>query len=365
LRRTTPRTALLRSRSRAGTGAATIRDVAEAAGVSVTTVSHVMNGTRHVAPATSERVLGAVTHLGYRPSAVARALKGERTATLGMLVTSSTNPFFAEVIRGVEEACFERGYSLILGNTGDVGQRLEAYLATLYSKRIDGLVVMTTNMDHDFLRRLGEDRAVPVVAIDTLDVPGITTVNDDSATGGRIAAEYLLEQGFRRIAAVTGPADHPRSRQRFEGFTAALGAHGLSIDPALVVATDLTVAGGYNGMQRLLGKAGEPPEAIFCLNDLIAFGGLCALDRALIAVPRQVSVIGYDDIEYAAYMVPPLTTIRQPANDIGRGAAEILIEQVMNGAAVQRAIEFTPQLVERQSVKRRVHAIAANAESAA
>jgi LacI family transcriptional regulator len=353
MRRASSRSRSLKPHRRGTADAATIRDVAKAAGVSVTTVSHVMNGTRHVAPATSERVLGAVTHLGYRPSAVARALKGEGTKTVGMLVTSSSNPFFAEVIRGVEEACFERGYSLILGNTGDVGQRLESYLATLYSKRIDGLVVMTTNMDHDFLHRLGEDRRVPVVAIDTLDVPGVTTVNDDSLSGGRIAAEYLVAQNFRRIAAVTGPADHPRSQQRFTGFVSALGEHGITLDPLLVVQSDLTVAGGYEGMQRLLKRAELPPEAIFCLNDLIAFGGLCALNRAGLAVPRDVSVIGYDDIEYAAYMVPPLTTVRQPANDIGRGAAEILIEQVMSGTSDQRSIEFKPTLVERQSVGRR------------
>ena len=337
---------------RAVPGATTIRDVAKAAGVSVTTVSHVMNGTRHVAPATSERVLGAVTHLGYRPSAVARALKGEGTKTLGMLVTSSTNPFFAEVIRGVEEACFDRGYSLILGNTGDVGQRLEAYLATLYSKRIDGLVVMTTNMDHAFLHRLGQDRAVPIVAIDTLDIPGVTTINDDSSAGGRIAAEHLLGHGFRRIAALTGPSDHPRSRQRLGGFAAALAKSGIVLDPRYIVVSDLTVAGGYSGMQLLLKRAETPPEAVFCLNDLIAFGGLCALDRAGYKVPADVSVIGYDDIEYAAYMVPPLTTVRQPANDIGRRAAEVLIDQVMAGTSVQRAIAFEPTLIERQSVRR-------------
>jgi LacI family transcriptional regulator len=353
VRQTLPGSQLRNARTLAKVGAATIRDVAEAAGVSVTTVSHVMNGTRHVAPATSERVLGAVTYLGYRPSAVARALKGERTATLGMLVTSSTNPFFAEVIRGVEEACFERGYSLILGNTGDVGERLESYLTTLYSKRIDGLVVMTTNAEHEFLRRLGRDRSIPVVAIDTLDIPGVTTVNDDSLAGGRIAAEFLLDQGLSRIGAVTGPRDHPRSHQRLDGFMAALRERGIDLDPRFIVPADLTVAGGFSAMQRLLRQSDGPPEAIFCLNDLMAFGGLCALDQAGLAVPRDISVIGYDDIEYAAFMVPPLTTVRQPASEIGRGAAEALIEQVTTGAPVQRAIEFKPQLVERQSVRRR------------
>ncbi len=342
-----------RSRSRrADQAAITIKDVARAAGVSVTTVSHVLNATRHVAPRASARVRSAIAELGFRPSAVARALKADRTRSIGMLVTSSTNPFFAEVIRGVEEGCFARGYSLILCNTGDVSERLESYLTTLVAKRIDGLAVMTTNLDQRFFHRLGERRPLPVVAIDTLNVPDTTIVNDDSEAGGRLAGRYLVQRGFRRLAVIAGMEDHPRSRERLAGFRAALAEAGLNLDPALVLPSDLTVGGGFAAMQALLDRSGEdPPEAVFCLNDLLAVGGLCALDKRGLRVPDDISIIGYDDIELAAYTVPPLTTIRQPAAEIGRRAAEILIAQIESGD-VADSVALAPALVERESVGR-------------
>lgn len=331
----------------------TIRDVAKAAGVSVTTVSHVLNATRHVAPETSERVRDAIAALGFRPSAVARALKADRSRSIGMLVTSSTNPFFAEVIRGLEEGCFARGYSLILCNTGDVSERLESYLATLVAKRIDGLAVMTTNMDQRFFKRLSERRPVPVVAIDTQGVPDTTIVNDDSAAGGRLAGGFLLERGFRRLAVIAGEADHPRSRERLEGFRAALEEAGVALAPELVIASDLTVGGGFAAMQTMLDRVAQDlPEAVFCMNDLLAVGGLCALSKRGLRVPQDLSIIGYDDIELAAYTVPPLTTIRQPAAEIGRRAAEILIGQIESGQSATETVALAPSLIERESVGR-------------
>ncbi|MDJ0943230.1 MAG: LacI family DNA-binding transcriptional regulator [Kiloniellales bacterium] len=340
-----------RSRSRrAGQATITIKDVAQAAGVSVTTVSHVLNATRHVAPRTSARVRSVIAELGFRPSAVARALKADRTRSIGMLVTSSTNPFFAEVIRGVEEGCFARGYSLILCNTGDVSERLESYLATLVAKRIDGLAVMTTNLDRRFFHRLGARRPLPVVAIDTLNVPDTTIVNDDSEAGGRLAGRYLVQRGFRRLAVIAGMEDHPRSRERLAGFRAALAEAGLTLDPALVLPSDLTVGGGFAAMGALLDRTrDDPPEAVFCLNDLLAVGGLCALDKRGLSVPDDISIIGYDDIELAAYTVPPLTTVRQPAAEIGHRAAELLIAQIESGAAVD-SVALPPVLIERESV---------------
>ncbi len=335
---------------RAGHTAVTIKDVAQAAGVSVTTVSHVVNATRHVAPRTSARVRSAIAELGFQPSAVARALKTDRSRSVGMLVTSSTNPFFAEVIRGVEEGCFARGYSLILCNTGDVSERLEAYLATLVAKRIGGLAVMTTNLDQRFFQRLGSRRPLPVVAIDTQGLPGTSLVNDDSEAGGRLAGRHLVQRGFRRLAVIAGKAAHPRSRERLAGFRAALAEAGLALDPALVLPSDLTVGGGFAAMQALLDRSGDDaPEAVFCLNDLLAVGGLCALDKRGLKVPEDISIIGYDDIELAAYTVPPLTTVRQPAAEIGRRAADILIAQIETGSAPRR-LALAPTLVERESV---------------
>ncbi len=328
----------------------TIKDVARAAGVSVTTVSHVFNETRPVAPETQRRVKAAIDQLGYHPSNLARALKGEPTGTVGMLVTSSTNPFFAEVISGVEERCFERGYSLILCNTGDDRQRLNAQLKTLLQKRIDGLVVMTTNADLRFFEDLRRYRGLHLVAIDTEEMEEVPVVNDDSARGGALAARHLLARGFRRIAVLAGPKAHPRALRRLAGFRQALEEAGFPLDPALRYCTEMTLAGGDRATRKLLGEQGRRPEAIFCMNDLAAIGALHVLSEQGLEVPRDISLIGYDDIEMAAYCRPPLTTLRQPTREIGETAAERLIGLVEGAEVPLSSIALPPQLIERKSV---------------
>ncbi|MHA1524149.1 MAG: substrate-binding domain-containing protein [Alphaproteobacteria bacterium] len=329
---------------------ATIRDVARESGVSVTTVSHVVNATRRVAPDTMARVRAAIENLGYHPSGVARALQASRTYTVGMIVTSSTNPFFAEVIRGVETRCFEAGYSLILCNTGDVYERLNAYLRTLMTKRIDGLVVMTTNISREFFARLDEMGTVPSVALDTDAQLAKCVVNDDSLAGGKLAGRYLGARGFRRIGCITGHAGHPRSAARIAGVRAGLAEHAGHIDPDYEVASDLTVGGGYQATKTMLGNAQNLPQAIFACNDLVAMGALCAIHEHRLNVPDDISVMGYDDIELAAYTSPPLTTIRQPAFELGVKAAELLIEGIEAGEMPASSVELMPQLAERASV---------------
>ena len=299
----------------------TIKDVAREAGVSVTTVSHVVNATRPVAAETHARVTEVITRLGYRPSGIAKALKANRTYAIGMLVTTSANPFFAEVIRGVENGCFERGYTLILGNTGDVLDRLSAYWRTLAARRIDGLIVMTTNRTPEFFDLLAAEGRLPVVALDTADDRADSVVHDDSVLGGRLPGNFLVARGFRRIACLTGPADHPRSQLRLVGFSDALAQAGVSLG----VRHDHRV--GPQGLRRLpalselASRNSGLPEALFCFNDMLAMGALCAAHERGIGVPRDLSVIGYDDFEIAAYASPPLTTIRQPAFELGATAA--------------------------------------------
>lgn len=335
---------------------ATIKDVARAAEVSVTTVSHVMNGTRHVAPDTAERVREAVRQLGYAPSGVARALKANRTQSIGMMVTNSTNPFFAEVIRGVESACFARGYSLILCNSEDDEDKQVGYLATLRMKRIDALVIMTGNLDPRLPARLAAAADVPTLALDAEETPGVTAIADDSYAGGVLAGKHLTRLGFRRIGAITGPAGHPRSAERLAGFLAALEAAGVDLDPAWQVEADLTVAGGSRALRDLLARAEESPagrpEALFCFNDMLAMGALCAAHEAGLVVPDDLSVMGYDDIELAGYMAPPLTTIAQGTHALGTRAAEVLIDHLEGAADLPRALKLMPRLVERRSVGR-------------
>lgn len=332
---------------------ATIKDVAREADVSVSTVSHVVNGTRYVAPETAERVRAAVERLGYAPSGVARALKGNRTQSIGMVVTSSTNPFFAALIHSVESACFARGYSLILCNSEDDREKLYAYLATLRMKRIDALVVLTANQEPGLPAELAAAAGVPTVVLDTEDAGPATAVADDSYAGGGLAARHLAEAGFRRIACISGPARHPRSAERMAGLLAGLDAAGLALDPALHVVADLTIAGGSAAMAHLLDRPeGERPDAVFCFNDMMAMGALCAAHERGLTVPDDVSVMGYDDVELAAYMAPPLTTIHQPVPELGARAAGLLIDHLDAGAPLPRVVKLEPRLVERRSVGR-------------
>ncbi|GAB5471606.1 MAG: ribose operon transcriptional repressor RbsR [Rhodospirillales bacterium] len=324
--------------------------MARAAGVSVTTVSHVFNQTRPVAEETQRRVRATIEQLGYQPSVLARALRGEKTGSIGMLVTSSTNPVFAEVIKGVEQRCFERGYSLILCNTGDDRERLNRHLKTLLQKRIDGLVVMTTNADLRFFDDLREHRGLMMVAIDAEDLEEVPVVKDDSTRGGALAADYLLGRGFRKLAAIAGPAAHPRAEQRLQGFVQALREAGQDEAALFIVRSDMTLADGAAAMRRLLHQAERRPDAVFCMNDLSAIGALHAAREAGLAVPDDISLIGYDDIEMAAYCAPPLTTVRQPTLDIGRTAADRLIGLVEGAESGSAVVALPPELIERQSV---------------
>lgn len=329
---------------------ATIKDVAREAMVSVTTVSHVVNATRAVAPATHARVSEVIRRLGYRPSGIAKALKSNRTHALGMLVTTSANPFFGEVIRGVEQGCFERGYTLILGNTGDVTEKLAAYWRTLAARRIDGLIVMTTNAAPDFFDLLAEEGRLPIIALDTGEDRGDCVINDDFLLGGQLAGQYLARRGFRRIACVTGPPDHPRSVRRLVGFQRALAEFGLSLAPDLSIESDLTIAGGYEAFARLASLPGGLPDAVFCFNDMLAMGALCAANERNIEIPRDLSVMGYDDSAFAAFTAPPLTTIRQPAFEMGETAARILIEHLETRRPMPASLALPPSLIERKSV---------------
>ncbi|WP_158773845.1 LacI family DNA-binding transcriptional regulator [Cobetia sp. L2A1] len=328
-----------------------LKEVAAQAGVSVTTVSHVVNATRPVAKATEARVREAIKALGYRPDSVARALKSNRSRTLGMIVTSAHNPFFAEVIRGVEDRCYQAGYSLILCNSDDIDDKQLNYLETLRDRRIDGLVVMTAKNGAGFLEALSA-LPLPTVMMDAHPQPGwdMTVINDDSRLGGRLAIEHLLAQGIERIALLTGPKDHARSRERLAGAMAALRDNGLGLPEDWQLNTELMLADGHCAAHLLLANPDDRPEAIFAFNDLLALGCLRAAQDLGIRVPQQLSVIGYDDIEISAYLSPALTTIRQPIYALGTTAVDQLIAR-LEGTPFPGQTQLAPTLVVRESVK--------------
>ncbi len=328
-----------------------IKDVAKAAGVSVTTVSHVINSTRFVAPQTRKKVEQAVQDLGYQPSSLARALKVKSTRTIGMLVSSSTNPFFAEVVRGVEEGCFQKGYSLILCNSGDEHERHLAYLKTLMQKRIDALVVMTTSSDKIFYDKLRSLDTLPKVLLDAELGLDACAIGDDSILGGQLATNHLIEAGFKEIGCLTGPDGHPRSRDRYRGFEQAMEQSGLELRADWVASDELSAPGGYRAMLKVL-EADDRPKAVFACNDMMAIGAYRAIQERGLSIPDDIAIIGYDDLELAAYLTPALTTIHQPSFELGLKAAEILIDHLDEKADMPDVIQLEPGLVERESVRR-------------
>ncbi|WP_395403267.1 LacI family DNA-binding transcriptional regulator [Pseudoduganella sp. UC29_106] len=329
---------------------ATMKQVAERAGVSTTTVSHVLNNTRVVSEDVQERVRAAMKELRYIPSAVARSLKGDKTHTIGMMIPNNTNPYFAELIQGIEDASFKQGYNVILCNAYDDTRKQTAYLQVLMEKRIDGLILVASGGDAELSARL-QHLPIPTVLVDR-EVAGVEAdfVEADHEEGGYLAARYLIELGHRDIACVSGPIDLPPSRARVEGYLRALKEAGLRFRLDCLVRSDFTSEGGYQAFSQLLALA-KPPTAIFASNDLMAIGGICAASARGVRVPDQLSVLGYDDIALASFTTPPLTTVAQPKYEMGELTARLLLERVAGQSQALRRELLHTKLVVRQSTR--------------
>ncbi|WKE65825.1 substrate-binding domain-containing protein [Gallaecimonas kandeliae] len=330
---------------------ATIKDVANKAGVSISTVSHVLNSTRFVAEATKERVFQAIKELNYAPSAVARSLKVNRTRTLGMLVTTSTNPFFAEVIRGVEETCAEQGYTLILCNSGGETERQQASLRMLIEKRVDGILVMLSEDASELYNLLGTHPELPQVLMEWGDTQGdIYRIQDNAEQGGYLATRHLIDKGHKAIGCITGPADKSLTVERLAGYRRAMKEAGLKENPAWIIAGDFEPEGGHAAMEQLL-KLKDKPTALFVFSDPMALGAISAAHQAGVRVPDDLSVIGYDDVPMANFFSPPLTTIHQPKYRLGQKAAKILLAKVNKEESDSKVLTLHPELIERSSVR--------------
>ncbi|ALX80471.1 ribose operon transcriptional repressor RbsR [Cronobacter sakazakii] len=326
-----------------------MKDVARLAGVSTSTVSHVINKDRFVSEAIRLRVEDAIRTLNYAPSALARSLKLNQTRTIGMLITASSNPFFSELVRGVERSCFERGYSLVLCNTDGDEQRMNRNLETLLQKRVDGLLLLCTETHQPSPAIMKRYPAIPTVMMDWSPFDGGSDViQDNSLLGGDIATRYLIDKGYTRIACVTGPLDKTPARLRLEGYRTAMQRAGLPVAEGYEVIGDFEFAGGLRAMQSLLALP-EPPQAVFMGNDAMAVGAYQALYQAGLRIPQDIALVGYDDIELASYMTPPLTTIHQPKDELGELAIDVLIHRMAQPELQQQRLQLTPVLTVRGS----------------
>lgn len=330
---------------------ATIKDVARMAGVSTTTVSHVINKTRFVAEATQKKVLAAVDELNYAPSAVARSLKCNTTRTIGMLVTKSTNPFFAEVVHGVEEHCYGQGYTLILCNTEGNLDKQRDYLRMLAEKRVDGLLVMCSDLDEKLLELLERKKDLPMVIMDWgPESPHTDKIQDNAELGGYVATKYFIEHGHTKIGCLSGHSDKSTCQERLKGFYKAMGEAQLSVNEDWLLEGDFECESAVIAANKFI-EMKERPTAIFCFNDIMAMALISTFEQAGIRVPDDISIIGYDNIDLAPYFSPPLTTIHQPKRRLGKTAIEILMERVKDKEHERRIFEMAPELVVRKSVK--------------
>ncbi|MCP4165807.1 MAG: LacI family transcriptional regulator [Chloroflexi bacterium] len=326
----------------------TMRDVAEHAGVSVATVSHVINDTRPVSDHLRMRVQGSMNQLGYQPNRLARSLRRGKTHTIGMIVADSANPFFAEVARGVEDTTFGHNHSLILCNSdGDLDKEL-FYVNRLAEKQVDGILFVAAGVSGEHILAL-QRRFLPVVVIDR-DLPDVAvdSVFTDNRRGGYLVTQHLLALGHRRIACVTGPSDVTPSADRVAGYRRALQDAGIDVDERLVIRGDFDYESGYGAVEQFL-KSKPGPSALFACNDLMAMGAISAATKMGLHVPADLSIVGYDDVRLASFTVPPLTTIEQPKHEIGVLAATLLFQRIQQPDLPPRRRLLETSLKIRQS----------------
>jgi LacI family transcriptional regulator len=333
--------------------AANIRDVAALARVSVGTVSNVLNKSKTVSPATESRVLDAIEQLGFVRNDAARQLRVGQSRTVGMMVLDVRNPFFTDVARGVEETLADHSRSLILGNSAEDARRELDYLDLFEEQRVSGLLITPVGDVAERLERLRR-RGSPVVLVDRYEnAANFSSVSVDDRRGGALALEHLIELGRVRPAFVGGPEAIMQVRHRLEGARSALEQAGGGPLRVLEMSTMSAEAGRAAGEQLLALPQSERPDAIFAANDLLALGVLQALTHRGVRVPDDIALIGYDDIYFAASSAIPLSSIRQPAEAMGRAAAELLIAEIENGAPEQyEHVLFQPELVIRESTRR-------------
>ncbi|MCJ1697170.1 LacI family transcriptional regulator [Rathayibacter caricis] len=324
-----------------------IRDVAAAAGVSVSTVSHVLSRNRPVAPATRLRVEAAIAELGYSAHPGAAQLRSGRTNTIALVVPTLENPFYPLVAGGMQDVLVPRGLFLSITDSSGIG-RSEATLRQLISRRVDGVVAAPYGITATILQELSS-AGIPFVTLGRTVASGGDVVHTDDAEGVRAVTEHLLGRGYRRIAFVGGDENATTTTERLQGFERAHGDAGRPIVASDIRFESFTREGGRAGAAALM-EGADRPDAIVAANDLIAIGVLDAARERGLRVPEDLAVTGYDDIDAASLVSPALTTVENPAREIGRACARLLLERLDGDTAgVTRTVALSHRLVVRQS----------------
>jgi len=327
---------------------ATIYDVAREAGVSIATVSNVMNGKGKVSKKRSELIVKVMEKLNYQPSAIASALVGKKTFTLGLLLPDISNPFFAELARAIEDEAHDSGYCVMICSTDNKDERVERYLSLLEQKRVDGIMIGTGVENTILLSRL-QAESIPIVQIARENaLPSVNTVVTDDEMGGRLAARHLAELGHRRIAILSENLRVSSSRERIQGCRRELEERDIPLEDRNIVICEFSVEEGRRGARELLNRS-DKPTALFCCNDLLAIGAMQVAKQLGIQVPEQLSIVGFDDTLLATVSDPPLTTVAQPIEQMGKHAVSLLVDDLINGVSDNSRIVLCPELRVRRS----------------
>lgn len=326
-----------------------IQEVAKIAGVSPSTVSRALNGFPGISEKTRQRIIEVARKLNYRPNYRGQILTTKSTKNIGLLITDITNPFFPEVVRGAEEYASEAGYTILLGNTSESEDKETNYLDFFSRGPVDGIIISASRVSNEHIMKLAEE-GLPIVVINRiLDHPKISFVSTDMEKGGYLGTMHLLKLGHSKIAFINGPRHSEASQKRLEGYKKALKEGEITYNPEIVSFNLPTAESGYKEAIKLLCTK-EPPTAIFTYNDLMAFGVLKAAKELGIRIPEELSVIGFDDIFFSSFTDPPLTTIKQFKDELGRRAVELLFK-LMKGEREDLMIE--PELIIRNTTSRR------------
>lgn len=331
---------------------ATIEDVAAIAGVSIATVSRAINEPTKVADGTRRRVNEAIARTGYTTNAMARSLRMRRSNMILILAPDVGDPNFSNILVGLETEASKRGYGVLIGNTQNDPSRETDYLRFISSNQADGLILLTGHLPYGFGNDEGELRLPPMVAVnEPIANSNVPFVGVDNFEGARVAAEHLISQGHRRIAFIGHSTSKAVSVLREKGYRAALEGHGIVVDPRLILDGDGTTESGRAAAEHMFVRD-VLPTAFLCVNDATALGVIIALNARRYDLPREFSVMGFDDISFASFVTPSLTTMKQPRLKIGEDAMDLLLALLAGQPVSQNKVLLRAELIVRNSVSR-------------
>jgi LacI family transcriptional regulator len=327
---------------------ATLKEVAKLAGVSTATVSNALNGTKYVSEEVKDKIYTAIKELNYQPNIVAKSLRVQESRIIGLLISDIANPFFSIVVRGIEEELAKSDYSILLCNTDSSVEKEQKYLNVLIGKRVDGLIVSAAGNTGDYFRSL-DKTGVPIVFLNRCPEFTISDViMTNNIQGAYSATEHLIRHGYEKIAIITGPTSISTGKDRLIGYKRALEDYGVIEMGQLVKEGSFTIESGYEKMKELM-EQDMKPDAVFISNNSMTLGAYKYLKESGLRIPDQVAVLGFDDSDWAEIVDPPITTVKQPAYELGVHAAALMLARMKKKRVKREIMYMDTTLIIRRS----------------